>query len=89
MSTPIYLHLSDEMAKESQKIAKELGLSRTQFIRDAIQHELERIKKQLVQQAMAKSLQAMREDTCYLKELKELESGFEERLPQDDEPWWQ
>jgi hypothetical protein len=51
--------------------------------------ELERIKKQLVQQAMARSLQAMRDDKNYLQEFNELDAAFEEILPQEDEQWWQ
>ena len=80
--------LPNDLAKASQEVAGRLGISRTQFIRQAIAHELESFQSQLEQQAIAKSIAAMKNDKHYLEESEKLTEGFNADLPDDGEEWW-
>ena len=66
--TTLSIILSDPLAKASQEAALKLGISRTQFIRQAITHELENYQAQLEQEAIIKSFSAMKHNKKYLKE---------------------
>ena len=44
--------LSEYLANESKKVARRLGVSRTQFIRQAITHELKTFNLQLDQKSI-------------------------------------
>lgn len=80
--------LPDTLAKASQEAAKKLGVSRTQFIRRAIAHELESFQSQLEQEAMAKSMNAMKKSKSYLQESEEIIEGFHSILPKEEKEWW-
>ena len=87
--TTLSINLPDKLAHESQEIAGELGLSRTEFIRQAIIHELEDYRTKREQEAIAKSMLAMKHSSEYLAESEELLSGFSSDLPDDEEEgWW-
>ena len=83
------LKLPEELALESKALAKELGISRTEFIRRALRHEVEAIKARLEREAMAEALKAMREDPVYLEESEEIQAGLNECLPSEEDWWWQ
>ena len=83
------LKLPEELALESKVLAKKLGISRTEFIRRALRHEVQAIKARLEREAMAEALRAMREDPAYLEESEEIEAGLNERLPAEEDRWWQ
>lgn len=80
--------LPDEMAKASRVAAKKLGVSRTQFIRLAITHELEHFETQREQAAILKSITAMKKSTRYLKESENIIENFSSELPKDEDEWW-
>ena len=80
--------LSNELALASQKAAKKLGVTRTQFIRLAIIHELNNFEAEQEQQAMAGSMLAMKKSKKYLQESEELSSKFNDPLPDDGDEWW-
>ena len=79
----------EELALESKALAKELGISRTEFIRRALRHEVQAIKARLEREAMAEALKAMREDPVYLEESEEIQAGLNECLPSEEDRWWQ
>ncbi len=80
--------LPNELADSSQRTAHELGLSRAQFIRMAIGHELRRIERQLMLDAMADSFAAMRDDPNYMQFSEDLDNSLTTELPDDKDEWW-
>lgn len=86
--TTLSIILPDTLAKASQEAAGKLGISRTQFIRQAIAHELESFQSQLEQEAMVRSISAMKKSKKYLKEAEKLAEGLNSVLPDDGEEWW-
>ena len=85
----ISLKLPDELARQSKEIAEKIGISRTELIRVALEHELANISKQMERNNMAKALEAMREDPDYQSETSELDQGLAEELPNETDRWWQ
>lgn len=83
------IHLPENIAKASQEVSKELGISRTQFIRQAVIHELQNFKTQREREEIAKSFQSMSKHEGYLQESELLDKGFEENLPDDSKNWWE
>ena len=86
--TAISLKLPDELARQSTKAAKKMGISRTELIRVALEHELAAIGKRLERADMAKAFEAMREDPAYGRESAILDQGLIEALPNEPENWW-
>ncbi len=85
----ISLKLPDDLAEESKALAEQLGITRTEFIRQALRHEVREVKAEIERQSMAKALEAMREDPEYLQESEQLENGLEHPLPNEPDHWWQ
>ena len=85
----ISLKLSDELAQQSKKAAEKIGISRTELIRVALEHELAVINKRLERGDMAKAFEAMREDSDYERESAILDQGLMDSLPNEPENWWQ
>jgi metal-responsive CopG/Arc/MetJ family transcriptional regulator len=86
--TAISLKLPDELARQSTKAAEKMGISRTELIRVALEHELAAIGKRLERANMAKAFEAMRKDSEYEQESGILDQGFMENLPDESENWW-
>jgi metal-responsive CopG/Arc/MetJ family transcriptional regulator len=84
----ISLKLPDDLVAESNRLAEHLGITRTELIRQALRHELQRIRRQQEQQAIAASLRAMRDDPNYLAETESLDERLGDTLPEDEEEWW-
>ena len=87
--TAISLKLPDELARKSTKIAEKMGISRTELIRVALEHELADISKRLERADMAKAFEAMHEDADYEREGEILDQGLREVLPDEPDDWWQ
>ncbi len=85
----ISLKLPDELALKSTKAAEKIGITRTELIRIALEHELAVINKRLEREDMAKALEAMREDPDYERESAVLDQGLMDSLPNEPENWWQ
>lgn len=84
----ISLKLPDELVEESTRLADELGITRTELIRQALRHELARVQREQELKAMAASFRAMRGSETYLAETCELDNGLAEALPDHAEDWW-
>ena len=69
-------------------LAKKLGISRMAFIRQAIEHEIERIQKNQELDAMKVSLTAIKSNPDYWEQQQEWQDTTEV-LPSADEIWWQ
>ena len=86
--TAISLKLPDELVRKSTQAAEKIGISRTELIRVALEHELATISKRLERADMAKAFEAMRKDSEYERESGILDQGFMENLPDESENWW-
>jgi predicted transcriptional regulator len=86
--TTISITLPDRIARASQNMAKKMGISRTQFIKIAISHELENVIARTELEAMAQSLLALKNSKEYLAEAEEIMEGLNSELPEDEPEWW-
>ena len=81
------ISLPDPLAKASQDAARRLGISRTQFIRDAIAHELEHLQSEMEIEAMVSSIKAMKNSKDYLEESESITKHLNTDLPEEKD-WW-
>ena len=86
--TAISLKLPDDLARKSTKVAEKMGISRSELIRVALEHELAAIGKRLERANMAKAFEAIRKDSEYERESGILDQGLMENLPDESENWW-
>ncbi len=82
------ISLPDTLAKASQEAASKMGISRTEFIRQAVAHELKHFQETLEEKAMVASMMAMKESKPYRKEIDDIAAGFSTDLPKDKNKWW-
>lgn len=83
------ISLSKDLIIDSDEVAKELGVTRTEFIRQAVIHELKNFKIKNVENNMIKSFEAMKKSKEYLIESEELNIGFGCDLKNNDiGEWW-
>jgi hypothetical protein len=85
----MYLTLPDELVHRCRKSAEVLGISPTELIRMAVEHELAGSNRRMERAAMAKALQAMHRDPDYEQECAALDEGIVVGLPDEPEKWWQ
>ena len=86
--TTLSINLPDTLAKASREAASEMGISRTEFIRQAVAHELEYFQEMLEEKAMVTSMQAMKKSKTYRKEADDIIERFSIELPKDKKGWW-
>jgi antitoxin component of RelBE/YafQ-DinJ toxin-antitoxin module len=85
--TAILINIPESIKEESTKAAKYLGLTRTEFIKQAIMNELDNFKKLRVEAKIAKAFKAMKKSKTYLAESNEIMDGFDVKIS-EDEAWW-
>lgn len=86
-ATAISLYLPERLAANSQKIAKHMHMSRAEFIRMAIEHEILNWQVKQEQAAIAKCFVLMNKNPDYLAESDEMMSELDEPLDDEDQ-WW-
>lgn len=86
--TTLSISLPDTLAKASQEAASKMGISRTEFIRQAVAHELKHFQEALEEKAMVASMMAMKESQIYCKETDDITDGFSTDFPEDKNGWW-
>lgn len=86
--TALSINLPDSITKESTVTAKKLGISRTEFIRRAIMHELEDFRRNQLQEEMIKSFSLMKKSDIYAKTANRLINDFADELPSEEDFWW-
>ncbi|WP_341793764.1 MULTISPECIES: ribbon-helix-helix domain-containing protein [unclassified Rickettsia] len=86
--TNLSITLPDNIAIASSEAAKKLGVSRTEFIRQAVIHELSNFQFQTEQAGIIKSFAAMKKSKKYLAETTEITEALNSELPQEREKWW-
>ena len=85
----ISLQLSDALIDQSTQIAQELGISRSAFISQALEHELERITRERDRNALVADLKHLAGNPDYLAESALLDAGFNDTPAHDTEQWWE
>lgn len=86
--TGVLINLPESITKDSTKAAKYLGVSRTEFIKQAIIHELDNFKKNIEEKKIAEVFQAMKKSGSYLNESNEIMDDLSITLPEEKKVWW-
>ena len=71
--TALSIVLPDELAEDSSLIAKTMHISRSQFIRLAIENEIKAYRLKKEQQNMVVGFKALKQQVSYLEEINDLE----------------
>lgn len=85
--TALSIVVPDALAEDSSLIAKKMHISRSQFIRIAIENEIKAYRLMKEQQDMAVGFRALKQQTSYLDEIDELER-LDVNLKDEGEFWW-
>ena len=85
--TALSIMVPDELAQDSSIIAKQLHISRSQFIRLAIENEIKAYRLMREQQDMVVGFKALKQQTSYLDEINDLEL-LDVNLKDEGESWW-
>jgi metal-responsive CopG/Arc/MetJ family transcriptional regulator len=80
------IKLPEDLAEQSRRVARKLGITRSELIRQALVHEIDQVQAGLERRAMARSLQAMAAGAS--RESEALDRAFDETLVEETEGWW-
>jgi metal-responsive CopG/Arc/MetJ family transcriptional regulator len=86
--TTLSINLPDQLAKASQIVAGSMGISRSEFIRLAVAHELKAYQARIEEKAVVDSMLAMKLSKAYQKEIEQLMGDVGSDLPDDKDAWW-
>lgn len=86
--TALSITLPGQLAAESKRLAERMGISRSEFIRIAVKHEVKRLEKELQLKSMAKSFEVMRSHADYVSESDNLDITLGADLIEDEDDWW-
>lgn len=86
--TNLSINFPDNIVKVTSEVAKRLGISRTEFIRQAVIHELDNFQVQLEQNNITKSFAAMKKSKEYQEDTKLMMDRLNSSLPLEGEEWW-
>ena len=85
----LLLSFPEVLIRKSDKAANQLGVSRSEFIRQSVIDELNKLTKQTKETNIISSFNAMKKSNEYLKESEILDDGFAEKINIDeDDKWW-
>jgi metal-responsive CopG/Arc/MetJ family transcriptional regulator len=85
----LLLSFPEILISESDKAAEQLGISRSEFIRKSVIHELQKLTKKTRENNIIISFNAMKKSDDYLKENVILDDGLVEEINFDeDDKWW-
>ncbi len=82
------IKLPDALAEASRVTARKLGMTRSEFIRQALAHEIEQVEAKLERQGLAESLASMGRNWHASLAAEQLDRAMDESLPQEKENWW-
>jgi len=82
------IQLPEHLAEASRRLARKLGISRSELIRRSLAHEIESVEAELERTAMAEGLRALGRNATAIEELETLDNGLVETLPEDKDAWW-
>ena len=81
------LQLPEALARESSQLAKGLNMSRSEFIRQAVEEKIQKIHKEREKEGMLTAFKAMKNSKEYAQQSKEFE-GFDNTFSEDKDDWW-
>ncbi len=85
----LLLSFPEILISKSDDAANKLGVSRSEFIRQAVIHELEKLTKRTKENNIISSFEAMKKSDIYSKESNLLDDGLAENIDIDEEDvWW-
>lgn len=85
----LLLSFPEILISKSDDAANQLGVSRSEFIRQAVIHELEKLAKRTKENNIISSFEAMKKSKTYSKESKILDDNLSESIDIDEEDeWW-
>ena len=85
----LLLSFPEILISKSDKAANQLGVSRSEFVRQAVIHELEKLAKRTKENNIISSFEAMKKSDIYSKESNLLDDGLAENIDIDEEDvWW-
>ena len=79
------IKLPEDLAEQSRQVARKLGITRSELIRQALVHEIDQVQASLERRAIARSLQAMARTS---HDTEALERALDETLPEEKGGWW-
>ena len=79
------IKLPEDLAEQSRQVARRLGITRSELIRQALVHEIDQVQARLERRAMAQSLHGM---TGSSDETEALDRALDETLPGEKKGWW-
>ncbi len=82
------IKLPDTLAEASRATARKLGMTRSEFIRRALTHEIEQVEAKLERRALAESLANMGRNWHASLAAEQLDQAMDESLPHEKENWW-
>ena len=85
--TALSIVIPDALAQDSSWIAKKMHISRSQFIRLAIENEIKAYRLRREQQDMVAGFQTLKQQAGYLSEIDDLEQ-LDVILKDEGEFWW-
>jgi len=85
--TALSIIVPDELAEDSSLIAKKMHISRSQFIRLAIENEVKAFRLMKEQEDMVVGFKALKEQASYLDEINDIEQ-LDVHLKDEGEFWW-
>ncbi len=85
--TALSIVVPDTLAEDSSFIAKKMHISRSQFIRLAIENEIKAYRLMREQQNMVAGFRALKQQASYLDEMNLLEQ-LDVNLKDEGEFWW-
>lgn len=84
----LLLSFPEMLISKSDDAANQLGVSRSEFIRQAVIHELEKLAKRTKENDIVSSFEAMKKSKTYLKEIGFLDDGLAENINGEEDVWW-
>ena len=84
----LLLSFPEILISKSDDAASQLGVSRSEFIRQAVIHELEKLAKRTRENNIISSFEAMKKSKAYFKESEFLDDGLAENINGEEDDWW-
>ena len=85
--TALSILVPDELAQDSLFIAKQMHISRSQFIRLAIENEIASYRLKKDQSRMVSGFKSLKKNQNYLMEIDDM-AGLDTPLKDEGEAWW-
>jgi len=86
--TSLSITLPDNIAQASNETAKKLGITRTEFIRQAVVHELKNVQSKLEQKEVIDCFNNMKLSRVYLEDAEQTIEELDINISEEKDEWW-